>query len=287
MTAVFSVFYALEPVENSEKFSHKHLTLIAGAASHNTGTHEHKAGVLLFASCLEDIEGLDVNTYFEGWPEDQSVLEDTDAIFLFMDGGSNHPILQDNRLDIMRGFMEKGKSLGVMHYAVEVPKDNGGEEFMSWIGGYYETHYSANPIWEAEFKNVPNHPTLKGVEHFKTTDEWYFSIRFRPDNIGVTPLLVAYPSDETRDGPYVHPRGPYNHIQEAKGESEILSWSVERDDGGRGFGYTGGHFHENWGNEDNLTYVLNSLVWLAGLDVPENGVQCNITDEDLQKNLDE
>lgn len=73
-------------------------------------------------------------------------------------------------------------------------------------------------------------------------------------------ILSATPSDATRDGPYVYPKGPYPHIQAAKGRLETMMWAVERKDGGRGFGFTGGHFHDNWGNEPFRKVVLNALV---------------------------
>lgn len=237
--------------------------------------------------CLADLSGLTVTTHFEGWPDDETVLETADAAYFFMDGGGGHPVVQDNRLEMIQEQINRGLSFGAMHYGVEVPEANGGEHFLDWIGGYYETDYSANPIWEAHFDNLPNHPITKGVEPFTAEDEWYFSIRFRPDMVGVTPLLVTVPSDETRDGPYVWPHGPYDHIVERKGESEVMSWAVERQDGGRGFGFTGGHFHDNWGNEDFRKYVLNAVVWLSGAEIPENGVSCELTQEDLEANLDQ
>ena len=60
----------------------------------------------------------------------------------------------------------------------------------------------------------------------------------------------------------------------------------ERPDGGRGFGFTGAHFHKNWGNPDFRTLVLNAILWTAKLDVPSGGVKCNVSDEDLKQNLD-
>lgn len=264
----------------------KHLLLVAGSASHSTGTHEHRAGVLLFERCLASVSGLEVSTHFEGWPDDDGAFDNADAVVLYMDGGGNHPVVQGNRLQLMQQHIDRGIGFGAIHYAVEVPKENGGEQYLDWIGGYYETNYSANPIWEANYENIPNHPIMRGVQSFNIEDEWYFSIRFRPGMTGVTPLLVANPSDETRDGPYVHPRGPYEHIMDRKGESEVMSWVVERKDGGRGLGFTGGHFHKNWGDDGFRTYALNAMVWLTGLDVPQNGVNCRVTDEDLEENLD-
>lgn len=274
-------------IKSVEADQPKHLILIAGGPSHSTGTHEHRAGVLIMERCLQNIPGVEVSAHFGGWPADDGAFEGADAVHLFMDGGGRHPVVQGDRLQLVQQYIDQGMSFGAMHYAVEVPEDNGGDQFKDWIGGHYETHFSANPIWEAEFNYLSNHPVMQGVEPFTVRDEWYFSIRFRPHMVGVTPLLVAKPSDETRDGPYVHPQGPYDHIVERKGESEVMSWVVERQDGGRGFGFTGGHFHDNWGNDGFRTYVLNALVWLTGAEVPAEGVQCRITEADLQENLDE
>src|SRR5690606_18891329 len=70
-------------------------------------------------------------------------------------------------------------------------------------------------------------------------DERNMHLRCRDDMTGVTELLVAPPSDEVRDGPYVYPAGPYPHIQADKGKPESMMWAVERPDGGRGVGFTG------------------------------------------------
>lgn len=105
---------------------------------------------------------------------------------------------------------------------------------------------------------------------------------------GVKDILVATPSDAVRDGPYVHPKGPYPHIQAAKGKPETMMWAVERADGGRGFGFTGGHFHLNWQNDDQRRLILNALVWLAKLDVPAGGIDsAAVSDTEAMQNLDE
>ena len=90
-----------------------------------------------------------------------------------------------------------------------------------------------------------------------------------------------------RKGPYVHPKGPYDHIVADSGKDEIMMWAVERDDGGRGFGWTGGHFHSNWGDENYRKVILNALVWLCKMEVPTDGVASTVTEEDLKQNMDE
>ncbi len=147
---------------------------------------------------------------------------------------------------------------------------------------------TCNPIWDADVKELPAHAITRGVKPFVTKDEWYFNMRFRDGKAGVKDIVVATPSDATRDGPYVSPKGPYPHIQAAKGRPETLAWAVERPDGGRGFGFTGGHFHANWQNDDQRRLVLNALVWLAKLDVTAGGIDsAPVSDEELKQNLDD
>ena len=103
-----------------------------------------------------------------------------------------------------------------------------------------------------------------------------------------TPVLVAKPSEETRDGPYVHPKGPYSHIQEAKGRKEAVTWAVDRPDGGRGFGFTGGHFHKNWQSDPFRKVILNALCWIAKVEVPMSGIDsAPVSDEEINQNLDD
>jgi type 1 glutamine amidotransferase len=138
----------------------------------------------------------------------------------------------------------------------------------------------------ADIKSLPDHPITRGVKPFAVKDEWYYNMRFRPDMKDVTPILVAKPDDETRQGKTSAPRGPYPHIVAAAGREEILAWAVERPDGGRGFGFTGAHFHKNWGNDDFRKLVLNALLWVAKAEVPKDGVKSTVTEEQLQANLD-
>ena len=264
----------------------KKLVLIAGTPSHGPGDHEFNAGVLLLDKCLKGVKGIETVVFTNGYPKDDSALDSADGILCYADGGAGHPLIRDRRLDRIGKLMAKGTGLMCAHFGVEVPKDLGGPEFRDWIGGYYEHLYSCNPFWSPEFKEFPEHPVANGVKPFSIRDEWYFNMRFRDDMKGVTPILSAVPPDAVRDGPYVYPRGPYKHIQEAKGRSEAMMWAAERPGGGRGVGFTGGHVHRNWLDPNFRKVVLNALVWICKADVPADGVASEVTEEDIKMNLD-
>ena len=273
------------------------LVMIAGPVSHPPLMHEFRAGSMLLQKRLQGFPGLKTVLVTNGWPtkvvdgkrvDDNAIFDEADAIFIYSDGGGNHLAVRPERLEFLRGQAKKGVSLGFAHYAVEVVPEKGGPEWKEWIGGHYENSFSCNPIWEADYQTLPVHPITRGVKPFKTKDEWYFNMRFREGKAGVKDILVATPSDAVRDGPYVHPKGPYPHIQAAKGRPETMMWAVERRDGGRGFGFTGGHFHLNWQNDDQRRLMLNALVWLAKLEVPAAGVNsASVGDVEIMQNLDE
>ncbi|MCB9873536.1 MAG: ThuA domain-containing protein [Planctomycetaceae bacterium] len=274
------------------------LVIVAGKPSHPPRMHEFNAGVQLLDKCLKNTPGLSVEVVLNGWPVDETIFQDADAVVFYMDGGGRHEVVQEEgrRLKLVDAWTKKGVGIGCMHYGVEVLADQAGSEFKRWIGGHYENMFSCNPIWEPKFTQFETHPITRGVRPFEIEDEWYFNMRFIGDVTGneeqvvedtkFTPILVAAPSDAVRDGPYVYPKGPYPHIQASKGRAEAMMWAVERPDGGRGFGFTGGHFHDNWGNEQYRKVVLNAMLWLAKVEVPAGGVESQVSQADLDANLD-
>jgi type 1 glutamine amidotransferase len=265
----------------------KKIVFIAGRPSHGPGDHEHRAGCLLLAKCLTGLPGVTSVVYSNGWPSGVNAFEGASAIVIYADGGGGHPAIQNDHLKILGDLMNKGVGLGCLHYAVEVPKEKGGPEFLQWIGGYFETYRSVNPHWDAQFSVFPDHPITRGVAPFKVRDEWYYHMRFPDGMKNVTAILTAVPPDSTRGKPGANePHGGNPEVQAHKGEPEHVMWAIERPDGGRGFGFTGAHFHKNWGNDEFRKVVLNAILWVAKADVPAQGVQSRVTSEDLKQNLD-
>src|SRR5215207_4794281 len=161
--------------EKSGGTSPKKVVFIAGGPSHGFGAHDHLAGMTLLAQRLkESMPGYET-VVSQGWPKDEAAaFEGANAIVIFADGGPAHLALKHIRtLDKLSG---KGVGIGCIHYACEVPEDEGGEWWLKWMGGYFETHWSVNPHWTANFTKLPDHAVAKGVRPFTTHDEWYYNM---------------------------------------------------------------------------------------------------------------
>jgi len=220
----------------------------------------------------------------DGKPVDH---DGADAIVIYCDGGDGHPVLQGDHLQVLERLTKSGVGLGLIHYAVEPTLANGQTEFLDWVGGAFEINWSVNPHWDADFKSLPEHPVTRGVKPFSTNDEWYFNLRFRDGLRGVTPILIIVPPASTMN----RPDGPREgnaavRAAVAQGTPQTVVWVSDRPAGGRGFGFTGGHFHAGWRNDDQRKIILNAILWLARVDVPASGVNSTVSDADLNANLD-
>jgi len=266
----------------------KKVVLIAGPKSHGYGAHEHKAGCMLLAEALNS-SGLPIKAEVvtNGWPKDESVLDGADSIVIYCDGGGRHPF--NKHLEKLDALMDKGVGMVCIHYGVEVPAEPSGKAFLDWTGGYFEANWSVNPHWDANYDELPEHPITRGVKPFKINDEWYYHMRFRDRMQGVTPILSDLPPKETlrrKDGP--HSGNPHVRKAIANGETQHMAWARQREDGGRGFGFTGGHFHWNWGHDQFRKLMLNAIAWTAHVEIPKGGVPSKTpTVKDLMANQDE
>ncbi len=265
----------------------KKVVFVAGGPSHGFGAHDHLAGCNLLANKLKEAKPGYETVVTQGWPVDEKVFDGADAVIIYSDGGGGHPALPHiETLDKLSG---KGVGIGCIHYAVEVPAEPGGEYWLKWMGGYFETNYSVNPHWNAHFKRFPKHAISKAIKAFGTNDEWYYNMRFREEMKGVTPILSAVPPDDTRKGAD-DPHGGNPEVRKGigKNQEEHVLWVSENEGGSRGFGTTGGHFHWNWAQDDWRKTVLNAVVWIAKGEIPEAGIESKRpTVEEMLANHDE
>ena len=266
----------------------KKVVFVAGRPSHGPGDHEHRAGCMLLSRLLNEQAGdrIHATVHSNGWPADPTVFDNADALVMYSDGGGGHMV--NPHLAQVEAAQARGMGVGCIHYAVEIPKGPGGDLFLKWLGGYFETDWSVNPHWDAEYTAFPAHEVTRGVKPFKANDEWYYHMRFREGMAGVTPILTALPPKETLnrgDGP--HSGNPAVREAIAKGEAQHLMWVADNGNAGRGFGFTGAHFHRNWKDDSFRKVVLNAIAWIARAEVPAQGIETKaLTDEEMKANLD-
>ena len=192
----------------------------------------------------------------------------------------------NRKLKEFDALMKKGKGVVMIHWATEAVKGDPGDKFLEWMGGFCDLHWSVNPHWVPKFK-AQKHEIWNCVKPFSTNDEWYYHMRFVKDLKGETPILTDVPPASTLKLPDGARSGnPTVRKADANGESQHVAWAYERADGGRGFGFTGGHKHQNWGNHNYRKTVLYGLLWIAKAKVPKNGVPSTVTAEELKQNLD-
>ncbi len=269
---------------------------IADGPSHGFGEHDHRAGTTLLARKLEkNHPNLNTKVYKNGWPDGVKPFARAASIVMYCDGGGGHVAM--GHMDQLNQLTEQGVGIVNLHYAVEIPKGEPGNQFLKSVGGYFETHYSVNPYWTIKADDFPNHPITNGLQPFQVHDEWYYHMRFREGMKNILPILADRPPKETLLGRGWKPgkdseshhgnKHVWNSLVKKK-QPQVTAWASKGPNGQRGFGFTGGHYHKNWAHDQFRKLVLNAITWTAHAEIPSSGIPSKTpTVEELEMNQDE
>lgn len=276
-------FQTAQAMSHDKLLSQKKIVLIAGPKSHGPHAHEYIKTVRLIKTMLDksNMEGLTSEIHLNGWPEAPSTLDDADLILFITDGRDGHlfsdvPFMTEDRMKIMQKQMDRGCGISLIHFST-FASDHYGKKILEWGGGYFDWQddlgernwYSAIKTMESKlvFQN-PNHPIVSGLAPFVLKDEFYYNIRFQEGDDRVQ-LIAEVPELEGRTG-----------------SGNTVAWALEREDGGRGFSTTMGHFFSNWENDNFRKMLLNGIVWAAGAEVPMEGVEAKFyKDQEVTQHL--
>ena len=259
----------------------KKILFLAGPPSHANGEHEFRAGCMLLADALNQ-SGLEVEAkvHWYGWPKDESIFEGVDACIIYADAGGR----LGKKVEFLDKKVKAGMGIMFMHYGVHPSKDVGEKYFKPWIGGFMETGWSVNPHWIADMTARDGHPVSYGLDKPITAyDEFYYNMRFPTEDECdcCHPLATAIPTPE-KTIRYINLWN--EHGEKCFGTEQALMWcrDPKPEDGGRGVGFVGGHYHRNWAIDDFRKLVLNSIVWLARGDVPQGGVPSKAITQEME-----
>ncbi len=261
----------------------KKIVFVADTAPHGPrGNHEFLAAAIYFA---RSINANYPNAYAvvhtkDKWPQD---LKHADTVIVLLNHGGSAVNAA------VKEAAQRGAGFMAIHYGVEVNKGDQGQHFLKWMGGYFEPFWSVNPWWTPEFKDLPQHEVTRGVKPFALNDEWYYHMRFVEDMKGVTPILAALPPLKTIQGggkkASAHGGNPDVWAAVSAGKKQVMAWAYQRPDGGRGFGFTGLHKHDNLADDNMRTLLLNAVAWVSKLPVPDNGIASKPLDRSALEQL--
>ena len=262
----------------------KNILFIAGYTKHRHGFHEYKAGSIILANALNE-SGLPVraNVHWYCWPEDETIFNNVDACIIYADGGGEF----GDKYAFLDQKIKGGMGIMFMHYGVHPTKEVAEKYYHSWIGGFYDDDFSVNPSWVANITPKKNHPVGRGVNSLTAYDEFYWNLNFPdPENCKhCYPLATAIPTEKNMIR-YGSSKFWNKKAEDKLGTPQALLWCSDPAKGSRGAGFVGGHYHRNWAIENYRKLILNTIAWVARINVPADGVPSKVVSKAiLNQNL--
>jgi hypothetical protein len=120
------------------------------------------------------------------------------------------------------------------------------QAFLNLFGGCHGGPDRKYQVLDAQLSFDPQHPVTAVLKPARIHDEFYYRLKF-VKSPGLQPLARA----------------------EIDGQPETVAWAWTRPDGGRSFGFSGLHFHENWKNDAYRALVPRGVLWTMRLSADE------------------
>jgi type 1 glutamine amidotransferase len=242
----------------------KRLLLLAqGPDGHPAATHEYLAGQKILARCLERSPGLTVEVVHadEPWTEGPELLAKVDGAVLFLSEGAKWVQNDPRRLDAFARLAARGGGLVGLHWGIGTKKARPIDTYLKLLGGCHGGTDRRYVVIEETLKPVePRHPITTGLDPLHVRDEFYFRLKLVAGESPVQPLVTV----------------------PIEGRDETVAWAWQRPDGGRSFGFSGLHFHENWRHTFYRRLMVQGVLWSLQLAIPPDGANVDVDENDLE-----
>ena len=239
------------------------LILQQGPDGHAATTHEYVAGVKIIQKCLDKVPDLEIKiaSADEPFRDGPELLEKADGVVLYLAEGAKWLMNDARRHAAFKKLAARGGGMVALHWAIGTKEANNIDGFVELFGGCHGGPDRKMKIVQANVTVADSkHPIATAVKDFAVRDEFYYQLKFVKPAATAKPLLKA-----TIDG-----------------QVETVAWTWERPDGGRSFGYSGLHFHDNWSMTECRRLVAQSILWTLKLPIPKEGLPVRITAEDIK-----
>jgi type 1 glutamine amidotransferase len=256
LTAVLAVVLAPPILAEAPK---KLLLIGQGPDNHPPATHEYMAGLRVLDKCLKPVKGIEVTTVRadEPWKEGPELIGRCDGVVLFLSEGAQWLSADPKRREALTRLAARGGGLAVLHWGMGTRDAKNIDDFVKLFGGCHGGPDRKYKELEADARPA-EHPVTAGIGNFHVKDEFYYELKFVKPEGSVKPLLRA-PID---------------------GKEQTVAWVWERPDGGRSFGFSGLHYHDNWKLTEYRRLVAQGVVWTLKVPVPKDGLPVEMTEKE-------
>ncbi|MEZ6089697.1 MAG: ThuA domain-containing protein [Pirellulaceae bacterium] len=232
----------------------KRVLLIPTKLDHAWATHMYSDVCQLMAATLNLTPGVEAIVSPDlDWPRDPKLLDEVDAI-VYYSRPAGDILLSPAYRPQAKALLERGVGLTAIHWSTGAEMDIG-PTYESLLGGWFNFEFSGLTIDRQPLQQLnPTHPVCRGWDEYLLRDEFYLNLRFDPRAI---PLLKVRVNDQ----------------------DQTVAWVHHREDGGRSFGTTLGHFHDNFADPRFRKMLANGILWTAGVEIPEAGLPVDIPDQ--------
>lgn len=232
---------------------------------HPPGTHEYMPGQRILKHLLGDVPGwkIEIVQADGAWPEGPELIARVDAVVLFVSQGGAWVTEEPRRYDAFAQLAARGGGLAGLHWGLGVKDAKKIAPFVRLLGACHGGPDRKFKFFE-EITAVPKagHPIVAGVPRLTLREEFYFALkREQSASESLVPLVTI----------------------SVDGADDMVSWAWQRPDGGRSFGFTGLHFHENWSRPEYRRLITQGVLWTMGQELPAEGIKVGEVPAELLK----
>jgi type 1 glutamine amidotransferase len=260
----FMAFWLFTPLGTAAAPKKKALLVGQGPDGHPKETHEYMAGVRILAKCLAKLPDVEVTVVkAEGaWKEGPDLLSRADAVVLFVSEGAKWIHADAKRQKAFANFAARRGGIVALHWAIGTKDAKPIDGFLKLLGGCHGGPDRKYKVVEVEAQLADGkHPITSGISPFRVRDEFYYRLKFVKAQPGIRQVLQV-PIEE--------------------GKKETVAWSWERPDGGRSFGFSGLHFHDNWRLLAYRRMVAQAVLWTLKMEIPKEGLRVDLAEAEFK-----
>jgi type 1 glutamine amidotransferase len=232
--------------------------LLGQKRDHPPGSHEYMDGLRVLAQALKGQPGLELKltTADEPWQSGPELLKEADAVVLYLGQGGRWAEKDPARQKALAELTARGGGITALHWGIGSVDGKYVPGHVARIGAVHGGEDRKYIFTDRPYPvEVLRHPITAGVDDFRLQDEFYYRLK-RSARGSVTPLLLV----------------------PIEGSVEMVAWAFERPDGGRSFGFSGMHFHDNWKQLECRRMIAQGVLWTLKRPIPTAGLPVQVED---------